>query len=71
MTWRDVLPDVRDGLSRKERVVLTVLNAMQTEREGRNVPTAELYGRVLEHVNLSTQEMQDILRRLMGPPGAS
>jgi hypothetical protein len=71
VTWRDVLPDVRDGLSRKERVVLTVLNAMQTEREGRNVPTAELYGRVLEHVSLSIQEMQDILRRFMGPPGAS
>lgn len=69
MTWREEMPDVRDGLNRKERVVLTVLNALQAERAGRHVPTAQLYGRVLEHTDLSIQELQAILRRLMAPPG--
>ena len=36
------LPDVRDGLTREERVVLYVLHQTQKERGGRNVPTAML-----------------------------
>ena len=60
----DFLPDVRDGLSRKERVVLFCLNEIQNEREGRNVPTAMLYGRVLEHIDMSVDELQLILQRL-------
>ena len=40
------LPDVRDGLTRQERVVLYVLHQAQQERGGRNVPTAMLWGRV-------------------------
>lgn len=71
VSWRDELPDVRDGLSRKERVVLVVLHELQAERGGRNVPTAQLYGRVVEHVDMSVQELQQILQRMMGPPGAS
>lgn len=68
MSLWDALPDVRDGLTRKERVVLTVLNALEEERRGRSVPTAMLYGRVVEHVDMSVEELQAILRRLMGPP---
>jgi DNA gyrase/topoisomerase IV subunit A len=63
----DRLPDVRDGLSRKERVVLYCIHQLQKERGGRNVPTAMLYGRVLEHVDMSEQELQDILQRLTNP----
>lgn len=60
------LPDVRDGLTRKERVVLWVLGETQRELDGRNVPTAMLYGRVVEHIDISADELQRILRRLAG-----
>jgi urease gamma subunit len=60
----DNLPDVRDGLNQKERVVLYCIHQLQKERNGRNVPTAMLYGRVLEHVDMSENELQDILQRL-------
>lgn len=60
----DNLPDVRDGLTRKERVVLYCIDKIQKERGGRNVPTVMLYGRVVEHVNISEQELQLILQRL-------
>ncbi len=70
MTWRDEMPDVRDGLNRKERVVVSTLNRLLAERGGREVPTGQLYGHVLEQINISVEEMQAILRRLMGPPGA-
>lgn len=49
MRWQDNLPDVRDGLTRRERIVLWQLGELQKERKGRNVPTAQLYGRVVEH----------------------
>jgi len=58
------LPDIRDGLTRKERIVLYCIHEIQKERGGRNVPTAMLYGRVVEHVNISEQELQLILQRL-------
>ena len=62
----DNLPDVRDGLTRLERVVLYVLHETQRERGGRNVPTAMLYGRVVEHINISEQELQRVLQRMIG-----
>jgi hypothetical protein len=62
----DALPDVRDGLSRVERVILVELNKAQAELGGRNVPTALLYGRVVEHVNLAPDEFQRVLARLIG-----
>jgi DNA gyrase/topoisomerase IV subunit A len=62
----DNLPDVRDGLNKKERAVLYCIHELQQERNGRNVPTAMLYGRVLEHVDMSESELQDILQRLTG-----
>jgi hypothetical protein len=65
----DRIPDVRDGLTHIERVVLHVLGETQRELGGRNVPTAMLYGRVLEHVDLSQQELQVCLKRLSKLPG--
>jgi len=62
----DHLPDVRDGLTRIERVILFVLKQTQDELGGRNVPTAMLYGRVVEHVNISVDEFQRTLVRLIG-----
>lgn len=65
MSFRDELPDVRDGLGRRERIVLWVLSETQRERGGRSVATAQLYGRVLEHLpDLRIEELQRILQRL-------
>jgi hypothetical protein len=63
---RDHLPDVRDGLTRIERIVLWQLHETQREFPGRNVPTATLYGRVVEHVSLSEREFLRVLSRLVG-----
>jgi hypothetical protein len=60
----DYLPDVRDGLTRKERVVLWVLHETQKERGGRNVPTVMLWGRVCEHIDISPEELSTMLARL-------
>lgn len=65
----DQLPDVRDGLTRLERIVLTVLAEAERERGGRNVPTAMLYGRVLERIDISEAELQVCLQRLGRMPG--
>ena len=62
----DNLSDVRDWLNRTERVVLYCMHELQKERNGRNVPTAMLYGRVLEHVDMSESELQETLQRLTG-----
>jgi hypothetical protein len=61
---REILPDVRDGLTRKERVILYVLHETQKERGGRNVPTVMLWGRVCEHFYISPEELSDVLARL-------
>ncbi len=66
---REYLPDVRDGLSHRERVVLWCLHELQQERAGRHVPTGMLYGSVSEHVDMSVDEMQSILVRLVGHQG--
>lgn len=68
----DFIPDVRDGLTRVERVVLWVMHETQKELGGRSVPTAMLYGRVVEHVDITPDELNRILGRLTGrggPPG--
>jgi len=62
----DELPDVRDGLTRVERVVLWVLHDTQRELGGRAVPTAMLYGRVVERLSISILDFQAVLRRLIG-----
>jgi hypothetical protein len=60
------LPDVRDGLTRRERIVLWCLSELQKERENRHVPTAMLYGSVVEYIDMSVEEMQHILARFAG-----
>lgn len=62
----DNIPDVRDGLTRKERAILYCLQQTQQELGGRNVPTIMLYGRVLELVDISKEEFQQILSRFTG-----
>lgn len=60
----DVLPDVRDGLTREERVVLYVLHETQKERRGRDVPTTMLWGRVCEYFYISPEDLSAMLARL-------
>jgi hypothetical protein len=60
----DRIPDVRDGLTREERLVLYVLHQTQKERGDRNVPTAMLWGRVCEHFYISPDELSAMLARL-------
>lgn len=61
----DDIPDVRDGLTRKERVVLLELRRAEAEL-GPRVRSALLYGRVLERIDLGIDEFQHILQRLTG-----
>ena len=65
----DDLPDARDGLTRLERAILVELQRAQAEFGERRVPTALLYGRVVEHVNVSQAEFHAILARLGGRRG--
>lgn len=60
----DYLPDVRDGLTRLERVILFELSRAEEELKGRRVPAALLYGRVVEHLNVGIPEFQRTLARL-------
>jgi hypothetical protein len=62
----DDIPDARDGLTRKERVVLWVLRRAEAERKGRGVRAAMLYGRVIEHCEMSIEELMAIVERLSG-----
>ena len=62
----ELLPDARDGLNRKERVVLHCLMQTQKEFKDRNVPTITLYGRVLEHIDVGEAEFQHILANMVG-----
>lgn len=64
----NVIPDVRDGLNRMERVVLWQLDVLQKERGGRNVPTAQLYGRVCEILPMSKGQLIATLQRLGAGP---
>lgn len=63
---KGLIPDVRDGLTRVERVVLYCLHETQKEFPGRNVPTATLYGRVVEHIDISVPQFQKVMTRLVG-----
>jgi hypothetical protein len=60
----DGIPDVRDGLTREERVVLYILDRAQAERGGRNVPTPMLWGRVCEYFYISPEDLSAMLARL-------
>lgn len=60
----DRIPDVRDGLTREQRVVLHVLSQLQKERGDRNVPTTLLWGRVCEHFYISPEELTEMLAQV-------
>ena len=55
------LPDVLDGLTSRERIVLQCLYDLQQERGGRHVPMGMLYGSVVEYVDMSIEEIQSML----------
>ena len=63
LSKEDLIPDVRDGLTRLERVILHQLDILRQEGRGQ-VKTAELYGRVVEVVDVGESEFQAALRRL-------
>ena len=60
----DELPDVRDGLTHKQRIILTCLRELQRELGREFVPTIMLYGRVLEKLDISEQELQQAIASL-------
>jgi hypothetical protein len=60
----DALLDVRDGLTREERVVLYVLQQTQRVRGDRDAPTAMLWGRVCEYFYISPEDLSAMLARL-------
>lgn len=68
--WSDIIPDVRDGLTRPQRIVMYEIYKAQKESGREFVPTVMLYGRVLEHINISEHELNQILQSLgvMGEP---
>ena len=57
------IPDVRDGLTRTERIILYCLHQCQEERQGRFVPTVMLYGRVVEHIDITEQQLVSVLQK--------
>lgn len=65
----DPAPDVRDGLTRLERVILVELDRASKELGRRSVPTPLLYGRVVEQINVGMAEFQTTLARLTGKGG--
>lgn len=63
--WLDVLPDVRDGLTRIERVILWELHKAKQEFGDRYISTAMLYGRVVEHdINIDPEAFSRVLARM-------
>ena len=63
-TPEGLLPDVRDGLTREERVVVYVLHEIRKERGDRDVPTTMLWGRVCEHFYIDPEALSAMLARL-------
>ncbi len=65
MRLEDQIPDIRDGLTRIERAVLLCLHDLHKARDGRNVPTALLWGELIQRgYDLSPDELNQILLRL-------
>lgn len=60
----DLLPDVRDGLSRVQRIVLYELHRARQETGRDFIPTVMLYGRVVEHIPLDEAQFQAVLQSL-------
>ncbi|MFA6232819.1 MAG: hypothetical protein WC824_01355 [Bacteroidota bacterium] len=66
--WDRSLPDVRDGLTRLQRIILLELHKAQKEPwlQDRTVPTPLLYGRVVEHIDVSEEDFMTTLQQLLG-----
>ncbi len=64
----DQLPDVRDGLTREQRVILYSLYEAEKEQKntGRRIPTLTLYGRVCERLPMTPERFQALLSQLVG-----
>jgi len=60
------IPDVRDGLTREQRVILYTLYEAEKERPGKAVPTLMLYGRVVERMPMSKEHFKALLANLVG-----
>ena len=60
------IPDVRDGLTREQRVILFCLHEAQQTRGDRAVPTLQLYGRVCEILPISKERFKTLLAQLVG-----
>ena len=63
----ELLPDARDDITRKERVVLFCLLQTQQEFKDHNVPTITLCGQVLEHIDMGEAQFRRILAKMKGP----
>ncbi len=50
------IPDVRDGLTELERTILFVLYRLREEYGDRHVPTALVFGRVVEMIDVSKED---------------
>ena len=59
------LPDVRDGLTHRDRIVPWCLYELQQQYGDRQIPTSMLYGRVVEHANMSVEDMKSIMVRFV------
>jgi hypothetical protein len=66
----DDVPDARDGLTRLERIILWQLSELQKETGRESIPTALLYGRVIEHIDVSVDELVRVLQKhVLSPKG--
>jgi len=70
MRSEEVIPDVRDGLTRVQRIVLDELHQAQKETRREFVPSIMLWGRVIEHVSISQDELTEVLNSLGANSGA-
>jgi hypothetical protein len=60
------LPDVRDGLTELERIILLELRNLAAVCGPRGVSSAMLYGRVCARLPVGTRVFEATLRRLVG-----
>ena len=70
MRPEDTIPDVRDGLTRVQRIVLYELHEAQKETGREFVPSIMLWGRVVEHLSISQDELTKVLNSLGANSGA-
>ena len=62
----DMIPDVRDGLTREQRIILYCLHEAEKEWPGRHIPVPMLYGRVVEYLPMSKARFMQLLPHLVG-----